>query len=311
MNEDAFRRASSALDPAAIDELVGMPGADFTTVMLEVMRRRAAALDPADVLRQYASNRFVKPNPIDAAALRRAEDVLFERLPTSFERVVLSPLAPLGTHAMGGVDQSRVVTTIRGTDVAADPTNALALEAAVRRRALLAADPRSIQRVRLAASQRIVRAQRFDSPEAFTHFQIFGLVTAGRDTGDLRFECEAAVEHLRSLTATVIEAARAPVIVTLTDLRGGRIDVVSGAVRDAFDEADRVQVRDDPDREGGRAYYDGFCFKVHAVRGDEPFELVDGGFVDWTQRLVQSRKERLLISGLGVERLAMLTDAAG
>jgi hypothetical protein len=311
MNEDAFRRASSTLDPAAIDEMVGMPGADFTTVMLEVMRRRAEAVDPAGVLRQYASNRFVKPNPIDAAALRRAEDALFERLPASFERVVLSPLAPFGTHAMAGVDQSRVVTTIRGTDVAADPTNALALEAAVRRRALLAADPRSTQSVRLAASQRIVRAQRFESPEAFTHFQIFGFVTAGRDTGDLRFEREAAVEHLRSLTAAVIEAAAASVIVTLTDLSRGRMDVVSRAVRDAFDQAGGVEVRDEPDRKGGRAYYEGFCFKVHAIRGSEPFELVDGGFVHWTQRLVQSRKERLLISGLGVERLAMLIDAGG
>jgi hypothetical protein len=35
-------------------------------------------------------------------------------------------------------------------------------------------------------------------------------------------------------------------------------------------------------------------------------EMGDGGFVDWTQKLVQSGKERLMTSGLSLERLAML-----
>jgi hypothetical protein len=33
-------------------------------------------------------------------------------------------------------------------------------------------------------------------------------------------------------------------------------------------------------------------------------EIGDGGFTDWTQQLVASSKERLLISGVGVDRLA-------
>jgi hypothetical protein len=35
-------------------------------------------------------------------------------------------------------------------------------------------------------------------------------------------------------------------------------------------------------------------------------EIGDGGFVDWTQRLTGNRKERLLISGVGVDRFATL-----
>jgi hypothetical protein len=31
--------------------------------------------------------------------------------------------------------------------------------------------------------------------------------------------------------------------------------------------------------------------------------LIDGGFTTWTQLLLSNRKERLLISGLGTERL--------
>jgi hypothetical protein len=47
------------------------------------------------------------------------------------------------------------VTAIRACEVAADPANALALEAAVRRAS------RPPGTVRLAAIQRVVRAQRF------------------------------------------------------------------------------------------------------------------------------------------------------
>jgi len=38
--------------------------------------------------------------------------------------------------------------------------------------------------------------------------------------------------------------------------------------------------------------------------GDETIEIADGGMVEWTLRLVESRKERLMISGLGLDRLA-------
>ena len=38
--------------------------------------------------------------------------------------------------------------------------------------------------------------------------------------------------------------------------------------------------------------------------GDDRFDVTDGGFVDWTQRLVGSGNERLMISGIGLDRLA-------
>ena len=60
----------------------------------------------------------------------------------------------------------------------------------------------------------------------------------------------------------------------------------------------------DPNRSAGRGYYDRVCFKIFATeRSDGELELVDGGPTDWTRRLLSDRKERLVISGLGVERL--------
>jgi len=37
--------------------------------------------------------------------------------------------------------------------------------------------------------------------------------------------------------------------------------------------------------------------------GSEELEIADGGFTDWTQRLSGNQKERLLISGMGLELL--------
>ena len=60
----------------------------------------------------------------------------------------------------------------------------------------------------------------------------------------------------------------------------------------------------DLQRLAGIGYYTNFCFRITATNlNDARYPLVDGGFTDWTQKLLQSRKERLLISGIGSELL--------
>jgi hypothetical protein len=50
-------------------------------------------------------------------------------------------------------------------------------------------------------------------------------------------------------------------------------------------------------------YYTGLQFKVVIqVKGQE-WEIADGGFTTWTQLLLGNKKERLLISGFGLELL--------
>jgi hypothetical protein len=278
-------------------------GADLTTLLLEVFRRRADRLTPADVMRRYRSDRFVAPAPTDLAALRRVEDVLLDALPDGFETVVLAPLLPLAAHsAVASVDPRKVVATIRGSEVAADPTNALALEAAERRSRALAADPRSAVPVRLAATQRVVRAQHFDAPGALAHFQLFAMVSAGRDTGNRAFERRHLVEHLRFAARALTRAGVEHTEIRLTCLDESSIPLLEHA-RAALAAAG-IDVLDDPGRTSGRGYYTRLCFKVHATIGGQAVEVGDGGFVDWTQQLAGSRKERLLISGFGVDRLA-------
>src|SRR5215471_6252024 len=230
----ALRRVVSV---AGRDDLLGLladrlTGADLTTLLLEVFRRRAERLAPADVLRRYRSDRFVAPATVHFAALRREFDVL-----------TLAPVLPLGSHwVTGGVDPRKVIATIRGTEVAADPTNGLALEAAERRGNLLRESPRSADPVRLAASQRVTRAQLFDGQSArqvsaaggsggssprvsFAHFQLLGVVTAGRDTGNSAFEIRHLAEHARVAAAGAAAAGAEQVTIAITCLseRGQRV----------------------------------------------------------------------------------------
>ena len=49
--------------------------------------------------------------------------------------------------------------------------------------------------------------------------------------------------------------------------------------------------------------------ELEKLRTDVAFVPIgDGGFVDWTQQYLSSKKERLLISGLSVDRIALFTS---
>jgi hypothetical protein len=268
----------------------------------------SANVSPADLIRRYRADRFVAPSAVPFDRLRRTQDRLLAVLPTDFEVLELAPLIPLGAHsAIAPVDQNNVVSTVRGTEVAADPTNGLALEAAIRRRRLLRDDPRSSASVRLAAIQRVVRGQRFEGAVSFAHFQLFAVVTAGRDVGGLAFERTSASEHVRFACRALVAAGADRVRVELTDFSAGRMAPVVQAVREALSSQPGVEAIDRPDRQEARGYYTGFCFKAFASVGDATLEVADGGHVDWTQQLVPSRKERSMITGLGIDRLAALT----
>jgi hypothetical protein len=282
-----------------------LTGADLTAVMLEVARRRSAMATPSTVLNQYERDRFVRPATLDAQRLLRLQLLAYEAVNPPFLPVATSPLVPLGTHAaIAGVHQNRVMTTTRGSEVAADPTNTLALEAAVRRRSLLASDSRSTQTVHLANAVRVVRAQQFDTPRSFPHFTLLGLVSAGRDTGSHSFEKSTMEGHIRALGEVAAQLGIKSVTVRLTDFSGEQPDVIDAVV--AAMDGGPLSVAVWPDRSAGQGYYQHVCFKMFVVEAGEQIEIADGGIVNWTQLLVGSKKERLMISAIGLERLASL-----
>jgi hypothetical protein len=284
---------------------------DLQSLLLEVMRRRAAAVRPARVLAQWQSNRFVRPSPISARLLRKLDVIGLELLEAQgFQTIELAPLVPLGTHsAVRATDQHRVISAVRSLEVVADSTNALAVEAAVRRGAALRGDPRDADPVRLATSQRQVRAQQYGDPGALAHFQLFGLVTAGRDTGSWRFERAALFAHVVACVG-ILHAARAAgfrfaeVRVTLQDLGDGvRAEPISAVRDDLAARFPDVPVRVEPAESD---YYQDVRFRVDLItRAGEEFNIADGGPVSWTRSLLGNDKERLVIGGLGPELLAV------
>lgn len=191
------------------------------------------------------------------------------------------------------------MTTIADTEVVSDSTNALALECAHRRRAPAARRHQSP--IRLAASHRMLR------PRDGVHFGLLALCTAGRDRGSFALEVYALHEqldwHLRVITG---HAPHLELEVLLTDLSSGRREtVLDGDLLKPMQAAwPTIDWGFDDDRQAGSGYYIDACFAINAVLTDvSRANLSDGGLTNWTARLLADRKERLLISGLGTDRL--------
>ena len=302
-SERAVARAAAAVGvPDLVERLaLGVKGADLTSLLLAVMHDRAGQLTAADVLRAYERDRFTGPSPIDGRALLAVEADLVSALSDDVDVIALAPVVPLATHsALSTVPQNNVVSTTRASEVAADPTSALALEAAVRRRSDKSTP------VHLAAVQRVVRAQPFSGPRSFAHFALLGVVSAGRNERGLPFERAALARHAAIAARAARRAGARSVEVRFSDLSAdGRDGPIIAAAQAALrSEAAELVVSDDPDRTHGRGYYPGACFKLLA----DGSEIGDGGFVDWTQQLLSDRRERLLISGISVDRLALMRD---
>jgi len=265
----------------------------------------------AEIRRQYERDRFVQRSPISARELVALEGAVLESAHAlGFETVALSLLAPLGLHhVLGGTPQNNVLATGRGTEVAADPTNVLALEAAARRADLVADASTRAASVQLATTQRVTRAQYFDGPRSFAHFLIFGMLTAGRDTGDFRFELSSLVDQISLAVQAVRALTQAPIMIRLTPFNPDLHEACEALC--AQREQPDVQWQLWPDREHGRGYYQNVGFKLDVLLDSEVFEIGDGGDVPWMAELLQSRKERTVIGGLGLERLAMLVAESG
>ena len=291
----------------------GLSPSDLQSLLIAVYRRRAELLAPRDLVNQYQHNRFVQPSHASPTTLLEFDRLAYSLLPPAFEPVELSPVAPLGVcSAVSTVSQNNIVSTIRNTEVASDLTNVLALECARRRRLARRGDVRAPDRAKLCASHRLLRAQRFEGPASFPHFRIFGLCTAGRDEGSFKFETDALTEqidfYVRLLNAAdrlgyTVEDVR--VFVTALDER--RLGVLQIDVLDVLSSRfPGTGFGFDHDRQSGRGYYVDTCFGIYARnQSDTDYFLVDGGFTTWTQQLLSNRKERLLISGMGSERMCV------
>lgn len=298
------------LEKAGVPDLLDIldrriSSSELNSLLLALFDRKTAQLSPADLMRNYEMNRLVKPFDLDPVALKALELDLFRVFAgAGFKPIELSPVSPLGAcSAIGKVDQKKVVSGLRGAEVMADATNAIALHICQLKKSRRPGPAL----LRFSAVERHLRAQPPPMQGFTAHFKAGCLVTSGRDTGNLQFEKQCLTEHVRTWDAALRAVAGISVI---------RVNLLprEGYADPGFSEKLRLHLASEfPDIEitltsspTENHYYQGIQFKLIIAANGREIEIGDGGFTDWSQQLLQDRKERMLCSGLGVEFLFRL-----
>lgn len=306
MNKIIQRILSKLGQPELINQLAGLSQSDLNSLLLEVSKAKTDKLTPVDLLKSYRVNRFVKPSQMDVENfyLFEAEISRFAKA-EGIEPVLLSPVAPLGScSTFGFVDQNKVVSATRACEVLPDSSNMLAIYLADRLGNNEADNEKGIH---VCSLDRVIRAQSLDGPGQFPHFGVFCMVSSGKDTGS--YSCEVALlkKQLSFYRTFFKDKFNADMSVVLrmrkgyTDMEGFYLKML----RLMQEELPGVNIkpdRSDPDNQ----YYKGINYKIYIHIDNETIEIGDGGFTDWTQKMLGSKKERCLISGIGVERLLLI-----
>lgn len=301
---------SSILRKTGIPDLVErlseqLTGSELNSLLLEVFNKKVSRMSPAELLRQYETNRFVQPSPTDMTGLLEKELQILRMLRHHhFQPVELSPVAPLGScSVVGTADQRKIISALRNTEVLADATNAIALHIAQLRKNKK--EYINDESWRFCTAQRHLRAPKVQGRGLMQHFKIGCLVSSGMDTGNYAFECKNLAEHFSALYHLMEEAFDIKSIFFKLQSRAGykndnqMIEKVYEYLKQTLH---KVEIKmENPARPNN--YYKGIQFKMVITVNDQQLEIADGGFVDWTQQLLGNKKERLLISGFGLELL--------
>lgn len=290
---------ADAVGPETLARLAReLPGTTLQSLLLEVMRQRAAARSPSALLEQYRRDRFCVPAQIDQRTSVAIDSHLLAAA-ASFDAIELSPVTPLGAcTAVAVTTQNRVLSALRSTEVVADPTNVLALECAER----LREDPRSD--VHLATSHRVVRAQSVPRQPGYAqHFRMFALGSGGIERAHHEFTVATVTLHIRTMLAALERLTghgyafgQPQVNVLTTEARQG----VGDRIADMLGDDVRRQPLD-------HAYYSGgLRFQIWAApdQGD-PVPLIDGGVFDWLERITGNRRAVYVATGAGAELIGL------
>lgn len=296
--------ADTGVDAAARAALErGLAGSALWSLLLGVMEQRAAGRTPAALLAQWREDRFVRPCEIDQRTLNRLDAELLAAA-APFEAIELAPLAPLGTCSVTALtSQNRIVSTARGTEVVADPTNVLALESARR----LRMDARA--QIKLATAHRCTRAQPVPDQRGFAaHFRIFCLSSAAQERDNHAFVTAALIEHIGTHLTALDRLERHGYVfprrrlrLLATPQRRHVAERIAAALPVAVTHAELAH-----------DYYDGLRFMIDiGVEGDASLPLVDGGSFDWLRKLGANDKLAFVASGLGSQLAAFAFRASG
>src|SRR5262245_22075580 len=317
-----------------------LSASDLRSLLLEVYRARAASMKESGIA-NAAQTPLMAPSAVGARQLLAFDSVAFRAAADfeAVELSPVCPLSAAAT--LGNTSQNNVVTTIQNAEVLGDPTIALALEACQWRHAaelvrlctshrVIRLQPFDVRGYSphfrlfaLVTAGRDTGSFRFETAQLREHVRVY--LRMFRMLGADGFTLQDPVVEFTDMIG--IEAALSAAGVTRDEIRksirghrpggsesflrergvaalgDGRHPLLESEVieplRDEFPEA---TFRVNQQRLEGLGYYKSFALRISPQAPDgNRYAIIDGGFTDWTARLLGNRKERLLISGLGSE----------
>jgi hypothetical protein len=283
-----------------------LSGSELNSILLEVFSHRTSKLTASQLLNDYQKNRFVKPSDLPVIELKRMELELLQIFQKhSFDPIELSPVSILGScSVVAPADQKKILSALRGTEVLADATNAIALHISDLRQANLKSAGERTHKMKFGTFHRHLRAQSISGKGFTPHFKIGCMVSCGTDTGSFAFEKENLNEHVRLMVDIFRNYYKVEEISFRLLCRPGYERPADLAHQSASFILDRnpgfaVFVVEKPEKE--TSYYSGIQYKVDVRINGKTYEIADGGFVNWTQQFLQNKKERMLSTGFGFE----------
>ena len=305
-----------------------LSGSEFNSLLLEVFSKKLSGLSPAMLLKQYQVNRFVHPAETDMVGVLAFELRALEFLREHrWSPIELSPAAQLGSCCVVTPgDQKKIISATRNTEILADATNAIALHIADQKKSGKTGGAGSVEAggrgsngavgsadgvkgtLRFCTVHRHIRTQELKSKHHTAHFKIGCLVSSGLDVGSCGFESVNLGEHIFTLYHLFRDRFGVEKIWFRLWERGGygSRQLLMERVTEHLEKSmgDIRVIREAAP--GDNNYYKGIQFKMMIEVNGKEMEMADGGMVDWTQQLLGNRKERLLISGFGLEMMYKL-----
>lgn len=299
--------------PKIFDVLMKIPNTDLQSLLLELMDEKSSKTGVKEINSTLERNPFVEISPVDQFTFIKFDNLAYNLLPSEYKGVELSPLVPFAANrVLADINQKRVFSTMRNSEVISDPTTALALRCAKERINKIKENPRNSDLVAMATSQRVVRQNPIKKEKYSQHFKTFTISVAGRDVGFERFEKENLKKHLGfflSLLEKLNESGEYiinEITVTLSDVEKKQPELLSIIKDTVVEELSKIfpKATFKLDTNKKSSYYKNLCYSILAKnKNGELISVAGGGMTDWTEILIGSKKERLLVGSIGSEIL--------
>lgn len=314
MKKDIGNHIIDKLDLQHIVDVLSnkLSGSELNSVLLNVFDKRVQQETPASLLRKYEENRLVKPIDIDVVKFREDELYCYKILSKSgFEPLELSPVAQMGTSSVvATVDQKKILTALRNTEVQSDPTNAIALHYSMFKK------KRKLENktYNYCNISRVLRTQVFSNPEFTPHFSVLSSISCGIDTGDFNFEKNELLKQM-SISYKICEEIFGLEQIYFEIIPCKGYDNLSPLIIKTTSHVQSANNRElklfivDSDHDNN--YYHGFRIKLKVRYDNVIYEIGDGGLLDWTQQILNNKKERMMTMGLGLQVLHQIANKYG